>query len=72
MDILLYDQAAARAHWLAELRLALRQEGDAEAACRLRRRIETLRPLLTQCRKLSRLTAHYYDPDFCRYDEYSL
>ena len=54
------------------LRLALRQEGDAEAACRLRRRIETLRPLLTQCRKLSRLTAHYYDPDFCRYDEYSL
>ena len=57
---------------LAVLRLALRQEGDAEAACRLRRRIETLRPLLTQCRKLSRLTAHYYDPDFCRYDEYSL
>ena len=57
---------------LAELRLALRQEEDAEAACRLRRRIETLRPLLTQCRKLSRLTAHYYDPDFCRYDEYSL
>ena len=41
-------------------------------ACRLRRRIETLRPLLTQCRKLSQLTAHYYDPDFCRYDEYSL
>ena len=25
---------------LAELRLALRQEGDAEAACRLRRRID--------------------------------
>ncbi len=57
---------------LVELRLALRREEDAEAACRLRRRIEALRPLLTQCRKLSRLTAHYYDPDFCRYDEYSL
>ena len=35
---------------LAELRLALRQEEDAETAVRLRRRIETLRPMLTQCR----------------------
>ena len=43
-----------------------------EAAVRLRRRIETLRPMLTQCRKLSHLTAHYYDPDFWRYGEYSL
>ena len=33
---------------LAELRLALRQEEDAETAVRLRRRIETLRPMLTQ------------------------
>ena len=57
---------------LAELRLALRQEADTETAGRLRRRIEALRPMLTQCRKLSRLTAHYYDPDFWRYDEYSL
>ena len=57
---------------LAELRLALRQEEDAETAVRLRRRIETLRPMLTQCRKLSHLTAHYYDPDFWRYGEYSL
>ena len=50
----------------------LRQEEDAETAVRLRRRIETLRPMLTQCRKLSHLTAHYYDPDFWRYGEYSL
>lgn len=57
---------------LAELRLALRQEEDAETAVRLRRRIETLQPMLTQCRKLSHLTAHYYDPDFWRYGEYSL
>ncbi len=57
---------------LSELRLTLRQTEDAEAACRLRRRIETLRPLLTQCRKLSYLTAHYYEPDFYRYDEYRL
>lgn len=57
---------------LAELRLALRQAQDGEEAGRLRRRIEALRPLLTQCRKLSRMTAHYYDRDFCRYDEYSL
>ena len=72
MSALYDDSALLISGRLAELRLALRQEGDAEAACRLRRRIETLRPLLTQCRKLSRLTAHYYDPDFCRYDEYSL
>ena len=57
---------------LTELRLALRQEVDTEAAGRLRRRIEALRPMLTQCRKLSHLTAHYYDPDFWHYDEYSL
>ena len=57
---------------LAELRLALRQEGDAEAACRLRRRIETLRPLLTQCRKLSRLTAHYYDRSYYRDERFTV
>ena len=57
---------------LAELRLALRQEEDAEAACRLRRRIETLRPLLTQCRKLSQLTAHYYDRSYYRDERFTV
>ena len=31
-----------------------------------------LKPMLTQCRKLSCLTARYYDRDFYGYDEYRL
>ena len=57
---------------LAELRLALRQEEDAETAVRLRRRIEALRPMLTQCRKLSHLTAHYYDRGYYRNEKYTV
>ena len=72
MSALYDDSALLISGRLAELRLARRQEEDAETAVRLRRRIETLRPMLTQCRKLSHLTAHYYDPDFWRYGEYSL
>ena len=39
---------------------------------RLRRRMAELKPMLTQCRKLSCLTARYYDRDFYGYDEYRL
>ena len=38
MDILLYDQAAARAHWLAELRLADWEAGRYYAGCWTRER----------------------------------
>lgn len=55
---------------LKVLREELRQEMDPAAAWHLKRRIEDLRPMLTQCRKLSTLTARYYDREFHRYDEY--
>ena len=69
----LYDESAAQLSGrLSELRLCLRQTEDAEEARRLRRRIEELRPLLTQCRKLSGLTERYYDRSFYGYREYRI
>lgn len=57
---------------LAELRSALRVCGSEDESRRLRRRMAELKPMLTQCRKLSCLTARYYDRDFYGYDEYRL
>lgn len=57
---------------LAQLRLALRTTGDQEEAQRLRRRIAELRPMLEQCRRLTQLTARYYDRSFCGYGEYRI
>ena len=48
---------------------------DASAALvarRLRRRIAELRPMLEQCRRLTQLTARYYDRSFCGYGEYRI
>ena len=53
-------------------RLALRTTGDQEEARRLRRRIAELRPMLEQCRRLTQLTARYYDRSFCGYGEYRI
>lgn len=39
---------------------------------RLRRRIAELRPMLEQCRRLTQLTARYYDRSFCGYGEYRI
>ena len=44
--------------------------GSEDESRRLRRRMAELKPMLTQCRKLSCLTARYYDRDFYGYDEY--
>ena len=43
-----------------------------EEARRLRRRIAELRPMLEQCRRLTQLTARYYDRSFCGYGEYRI
>ncbi len=68
-----YDASAALvAGRLAQLRLALRTTGDQEEARRLRRRIAELRPMLEQCRRLTQLTARYYDTSFCGYGEYRI
>ena len=50
----------------------LRVCGSEDESRRLRRRMAELKPMLTQCRKLSCLTARYYDRDFYGYDEYRL
>ncbi len=67
----LYDESALRiAGRLAELRLCLRQTEDAEEVRRLRRRIEELRPLMTQSRQLAGVTGHYYDRGYYGGREY--
>ena len=69
----LYDDSAGLISGrLAELRSALRVCGSEDESRRLRRRMAELKPMLTQCRKLSCLTARYYDRDFYGYDEYRL
>ena len=57
---------------IRELRLAEREQGDADAARALRMRIAALIPLLREMRELAALTAHYYDRSYHRYEKYSL
>ena len=54
---------------LRELRQVAAVETDPEELWQLRHRMAVLTPILTQLNELAELTAHYYDPDFCRYDE---
>ena len=70
MSALYDDSALLISGRLAELRSALRVCGSEDESRRLRRRMAELKPMLTQCRKLSCLTAGYYDRDFYVYDEY--
>lgn len=72
MSVYYEESGALISARLKRLREELRQEGDPEAAWHLSRRIEALRPMLTQCRKLSTLTSRYYDREFRRYEEYCL
>ena len=57
---------------LKELRQALAQETDPEAAWHLKRRIADLTPMLTQMNELAELTAHYYDRGYYRNEKYTL
>ena len=66
------DSAAAIRGRIAQLRLAERQETDADAARALRLRIETLIPLLREARELAVLTAHYYDRSYHKHERYTL
>lgn len=45
---------------------------DEETRQRLHRRIADLQPMLTQCRQLQQLTAHYYERSFHRNGNYTL
>lgn len=63
--------AAIRAR-IAELRIAEREQTDADAARALRLRIEALIPLLREARELAVLTAHYYDRSYHKHERYTL
>lgn len=68
-----YENSAQRISGrLSQLRSSLRASPTEEEAFHLRRRIAELKPMLTQCRKLSNVTAHYYDRSFYGYDEYRI
>lgn len=57
---------------LRQLRQALNLETDPEARWHLQRRIEALRPMLTEMNELTELTAHYYDRGYYRNEKYTL
>ena len=72
----LSQQYAHSAHLLRMRIRTLRQmERNAEdegTRQQLHRRIADLQPLLSQCRQLQLLTAHYYERSFHRNERYTL
>lgn len=72
MSALYEDSAALLRTRIAELRAAIQEQEDPEAARRLRRRITELLPLLQESRDLAVLTAHYYDTGYHKHEKYSL
>lgn len=54
------------------LRCALKQCGSAAERSVLRYKIAQLSAILTQCRDLEALTAHYYERSFYRDEKYTL
>ena len=67
---------ASSAAAIRERILALQAEealtADPETLRALRRRIETLRPLMKEMRELAVLTARYYDRSYRRNERYTL
>ncbi len=57
---------------LSQLRQEQRLTGDPARRAALRRREMELTPLLTQCRSLWRLTAHYYDRSYHKDERFTL
>ena len=72
MSLAYADSAARLRLRITELQTAARQEPDPEIARSLRRRVETLVPLLREMRELADLTAHYYDKRCRKHDKYIL
>lgn len=54
------------------LRQALKAEDDALRRAALRHEIALLSGIMTQCRELAELTAHYYERGFWRNEKYTL
>ena len=57
---------------IAVLRKMAQEATDEEARRRLQRRVHDLQPLLSQCRQIRDLTAHYYERSFHRHENYTL
>ena len=57
---------------LRALRQALKESEDAVSRAQLRHEIAYLSGILTQCRELADLTAHYYERGFYRNEKYTL
>ena len=57
---------------LRQLRLALKEEEDAQQRSVLRHEIALLAGILSQCLALAELTEHYYERGFWRDDRYTL
>ncbi len=54
------------------LRQALKTADEPQRRAALRHEIALLAGILTQCRELAELTAHYYERSFWRDDKYTL
>lgn len=57
---------------LRRLRAELKRAQTPQLRADLRHRIAALAPILTQCRELAELTAHYYERGYCRNEKYVL
>lgn len=57
---------------LSQLRQEEREARDESRRQSLHRRILDLEPLLWQCRRLHRLTAHYYDRSYYRDERFTV
>ena len=68
-----YKQAAGLLRErLRLLRKELKASRDPEKSAALRHEIAFLSGLLTQCRELAQLTAHYYERSYYRSEKYTL
>lgn len=57
---------------IVELRAQAQNQTNEEEAWRLRRRINTLTPILQEMRELAALTEHYYDRSYHKHEKYTL
>lgn len=62
-------EALAIQQRLMQLRCQSRQTADPQLQAQLQQRIRALQPMLTECRALAQVTAHYYDRRY-RHESY--
>ncbi len=68
-----YEQTAALLRLkLRALREAVKNSSDPQKTAQLKHEISLYSGIMTQCRELARLTAHYYERSFYRDEKYCL